>query len=46
MAVIVALVAGLMGGFPQSVLVVAVLVAVTGWFVAEEDSQRFVIATA
>jgi hypothetical protein len=44
-AVIVALVAGLMGGFPQSALVIAVLGAVTGGFVAEEDRQRFLIAT-
>jgi hypothetical protein len=44
-AVIVALVAGLMGGFPQSALVIAVLGAVTGWFVAEEDRQRFLVAT-
>ena len=44
-AVIVALVAGVMGGFPQSALVIAVLGAVSGYFVAEEDRQRFLIAT-
>lgn len=43
--VIVALVAGLMGGFPQSALIVAILGAVVGYFVAEEDRQRFLIAT-
>jgi hypothetical protein len=43
--VIVALVAGLMGGFPQSALVIAVLGAAVGYFVAEDDRQRFLIAT-
>lgn len=43
-AVIVALIAGLMGGLPQSALVIAVLGAVAGYFVAEEDRQRFLIA--
>lgn len=44
-AVIVALVAGLIGGFPQSALVIAVLGAVAGYFVAEEDRIRFMVGT-
>ena len=43
--VIVALVAGAMGGFPQSALVIAVLGLVGGYFVAEDDRTRFLIAT-
>ena len=44
-AVIVALVAGLMGGFPQSALVIAVLGAVAGYFIAAEDRTRFMVGT-
>jgi hypothetical protein len=42
--VLVALVAGLMGGFPQSVLVIAVLGAVAGYFVDADDRLRFLVA--
>lgn len=42
--VVVALVAGLMGGFPQSPLVIAVLGAVSGYFIADDDRMRFLIA--
>lgn len=42
--VIVAVVAGLMGGFPQSVLVVTLLGIAGGWFTAAEDRQRLLIA--
>jgi hypothetical protein len=41
--VVVALVAGAMGGFSQSVLIVAVLGAVAGYFIAEDDRMRFLI---
>lgn len=43
--VIVALVAGVMGGFPQSALVIAVLGLVGGYFVADDDRMRFLVAT-
>jgi hypothetical protein len=43
-AVLAAVVAGLWSGFPEAALVVAVLGAVAGWFVAEEDRQRVLIA--
>jgi hypothetical protein len=42
--VLVALVAGLMGGFPQSILVIAVLGAVAGYFVDADDRMRFLVA--
>ena len=42
--VVVALVAGLMGGFPQSALIVAVLGAVSGYFIEADDRMRFLIA--
>ena len=42
--VVVALVAGLMGGFPQSALVIAVLGAVSGYFVEADDRMRFLVA--
>ena len=42
--VLVALVAGLIGGFPQSALVIAVLGAVGGWFIADDDRMRFLVA--
>ncbi len=41
--VLVALIAGVMGGFPQSALAVAVLGAVGGWFIEEDDASRFLI---
>ncbi|MGB5346929.1 MAG: hypothetical protein WBN23_12250, partial [Woeseia sp.] len=43
--VVVAIVAGLMGGFPQSVLVVTLLGIAGGWFTVAEDRQRLLIAT-
>ena len=43
--ILVALVAGVMGGFPQSVLLVALLGAVGGWFIEKDDRQRFLVAT-
>ena len=43
-AVLAAVVAGLWSGFPEAALVIAVLGAVAGWFVAEEDRQRVLIA--
>ena len=43
-AVLVAIIAGLWSGFPEAAMVVAVLGAVAGWFVAEEDRQRVLIA--
>lgn len=42
--VVVALVAGVMGGFPQSALVVAVLGAVSGYFIEADDRLRFLVA--
>ncbi len=41
--VLVAVIAGVMGGFPQSALAVAVLGAVGGWFIEEDDASRFLI---
>jgi hypothetical protein len=43
-AVLAAIVAGLWSGFPEAALVIAVLGAVAGWFIAEEDRQRVLIA--
>ncbi len=43
--VLIALIAGVMGGFPQSALVIAVVGAVGGWFIADEDRLRFLVAT-
>jgi hypothetical protein len=43
--VLVAVVAGLIGGFPQSALVIAVLGLVGGYFIAEDDRMRFLVAT-
>jgi hypothetical protein len=43
-AVLAAIVAGLWSGFPQAGLVIAVLGAVAGWFIAEEDRQRVLVA--
>ena len=41
--VLVALVAGVMGGFPQSALLIALLGAVGGWFIDEDRALRFLI---
>jgi len=43
-AVLAAVVAGLWSGFPEAGLVIAVLGAVAGWFIAEEDRQRVLVA--
>ena len=43
-AVLAAVVAGLWSGFPEAALVIAILGAVAGWFVAEEDRQRVLVA--
>jgi hypothetical protein len=43
-AVLVAIVAGLWSGFPEAALIIAVLGAVAGWFVAAEDRQRVLVA--
>ena len=42
--VLVAVVAGLMGGFPQSDLVVVLLGIAGGYFIADDDRSRFLIA--
>ena len=42
--VVVAVVAGLMGGFQYSDLLIVVLGIGGGWFTAEEDRQRLLIA--
>ena len=43
--VLVAVVAGLMGGFAYSGLLIAILGLVGGWFIAEDDRMRFLVAT-
>lgn len=43
--VLVALVAGVIGGFAYSGLVVALLGVVGGYFIAEDDRMRFLVAT-
>ncbi len=43
--VLVAVVAGLIGGFAYSALVIALLGAVGGWFIEKDDRQRFLVAT-
>lgn len=43
-AVLAAVVAGLWSGFPEAAMVIAILGAVAGWFIAEEDRQRVLIA--
>lgn len=43
--VLVALVAGLMGGFQYSDLLIVLLGIAGGWFIAAEDRNRFLIAT-
>ena len=42
--VIVAVVAGLMGGFAYSAIIIAVLGIAGGWFIAAEDRSNFLIA--
>ena len=42
---LVAVVAGLMSGFPQSDLLVAVLGLVGGYFINKDDRMRFLVAT-
>jgi hypothetical protein len=43
--VLVALVAGVMGGFAYSAMLIALLGVVGGWFVDKDDRQRFLVAT-
>jgi hypothetical protein len=43
--VVAAIAAGLIGGFPQSAVLVAVIGAVGGYFVEDDDRMRFLIAT-
>jgi len=43
--VLVALVAGLIGGFPQSALLIAVLGVVGGYFIEKDDRMRFLVGT-
>ena len=43
--VLVALVAGLMGGFSYSPLLVVLLGAAGGWFIDKDDASPFLIAT-
>lgn len=43
--VLVALVAGVLGGFAYSALIIAVLGAVGGYFVVKDDRMRFLVAT-
>ncbi len=43
--VLVALVAGVMGGFAYSALLVALVGLAGGWFIEKDDRQRFLVAT-
>jgi len=43
--VVAAIVAGLMGGFPQWAVLIALIGAVGGYFVEDDDRMRFLIAT-
>ncbi len=43
--VLIAVVAGVMGGFAYSALVIALLGAVGGWFIEKDDRQRFLVGT-
>ena len=43
-AVLVALVAGVMSGFPYSNELIALLGIAGGWFIAAEDRNRFLVA--
>ena len=42
--VIVAIVAGLMGGFQYSDLLIVLLGIAGGWFIADDDRMRFLVA--
>jgi len=43
--VVVAVIAGLVGGFAYSALLIVLLGAVGGWFIEDDDSTRFLVAT-
>ena len=43
--VLVAVVAGVMGGFPYSAAAIALLGIAGGWYIAEDDRTRFLVAT-
>ncbi len=43
--VVAAIAAGVMGGFPQSAVLIAVIGAVGGYFIDDEDRMRFLVAT-
>ena len=43
-AVLAAIIAGLWSGFPEAAMVIAILGAIGGWFIAEEDRQRVLVA--
>jgi hypothetical protein len=43
--VVVAVVAGIMGGFPYSGLVIVLLGIAGAWFIAEDERQRLLVAT-
>lgn len=43
--VLAAIVAGLIGGFAYSAVIVALLGVAGGWFITAEDRSRFLIAT-
>lgn len=43
--VLVAVVAGVIGGFAYSALLIVILGVVGGWFIAKDERSRFLIAT-
>ena len=43
--VLIAVVAGVMGGFVYSGMLIALLGVVGGWFIDKDDRQRFLVAT-
>lgn len=43
--VLVAVVAGLIGGFAYSALLIALLGLAAGWFIEKDDRMRFLVAT-
>jgi len=43
--VLVAVIAGLIGGFAYSALLVSIIGLVGGWFIASDDRSKFLIAT-
>ncbi len=43
--VLVAVVAGLIGGFAYSALLIALLGLTAGWFIEKDDRRRFLVAT-